>query len=156
MMIQEKKHRLAPEAYRGYTRVSMTACLLDRSEYFVTAERFAIHEAHLLRALEQHRCVSEVYLFMPDHVHVIITGTAPDSDAYAAMTKFKQYSGFWLGRNEPLFNWQKDFYDHILREDDDLRTLMLYILNNPIRAGICDRWGNYNYKGSTVFDLRTW
>jgi len=93
---------------------------------------------------------------MPDHLHVIITGTDPASDVYAAMRAFKQYSGFWLGRNQRDIHWQEDFYDHILRQEEDLARLITYILNNPVRAGICERWEDYPFKGSTVFDLAKW
>ncbi len=156
IMIKEKKHRLPREAYRGFVRASFTACMENRHDYFLTEQAFKIHEAHLLRALSQHRCASEVYLFMPDHLHVIITGLGDDSDVYAAMRAFKQYSGFWFGKNQREVHWQEDFYDHILRQEEDLSKLITYILNNPVRAGICERWEDYPFKGSTVFDLKTW
>ncbi|SRR5579883_2892329 len=155
-MIIEKKHRLPLEAYRGYTRVSFTACILRRARYFISQDRFEIHRDHLLRALKQHECESDLYVFMPDHVHVIITGMSTNADAYTAMKKFKQYSGFWLGRHGNEVQWQEDFYDHIHRVDEDLRTQMFYILNNPVRAGLCDQWQDYPFVGSTVFDLKTW
>ncbi len=156
LMIQEKKHRLPREAYRGFVRASFTACIEKRNNYFLSEEAFKIHEGHLLRALSQHHCASEVYLFMPDHLHVIIAGLDPDADIYGAMRVFKQYSGFWFGRNQRDVHWQEDFYDHILRQEDDLAKLITYILNNPVRAGICERWNDYPFKGSTVFDLVTW
>jgi putative transposase len=154
--IREKQHRLPPSAYQGYIRASFTANIDDRTDYFVTPEIFAEHEAHLLRALREHHCDSELYLFMPDHVHIVVTGTDPSSDVRAAMTKFKQYSGFWLSKYGNGVRWQKDFYDHVFREDDDLRKHMIYILNNPIRAGLCGTWREYPFRGSTVFDLKSW
>jgi REP element-mobilizing transposase RayT len=93
---------------------------------------------------------------MPDHLHVVITGLESTSDIYGAMRVFKQYSGFWLAKNQSVVRWQEDFYDHILREEDDLAKLITYILNNPVRAGICDTWQDYPFKGSTVFDLSKW
>ncbi len=93
---------------------------------------------------------------MPDHLHVVITGLESTSDIYGAMRVFKQYSGFWLARNQSDVRWQEDFYDHILREQEDLAKLITYILNNPVRAGICDTWQDYPFKGSTVFDLSKW
>jgi REP element-mobilizing transposase RayT len=155
-MIIEKKHRLPREAYRGFVRASFTACIENRRDYFITKEDFEIHQGHLLRALSKHNCASEVHLFMPDHLHVIITGLSEFSDVYGAMKLFKQYSGFWLGRNRHEIHWQEDFHDHILRQEEGLAKLITYILNNPVRAGICERWEDYPFKGSTVFDLATW
>jgi hypothetical protein len=36
------------------------------------------------------------------------------------MVSFKQRSGYWLSQNEIQEKWQKDFYDHILRKDEDI------------------------------------
>lgn len=154
--MQEKKHRLGPEAYQGFVRVSFTACILERKKYFISNERFKMLEVHLLRALKQYKCESEVYLFMPDHLHIIITGNDPESDAYRAMKAFKQYSGYWMSKNRQEVWWQDGFHDHILREEEDYFALMKYILNNPVRAGICETWEEYPHKGSTVFDLTKW
>jgi REP element-mobilizing transposase RayT len=151
-----EKHRLQRDAYKGYTRALFTACFDGRAEYFISDDRFKIHEEHLLRALKQHQCQSELYVFMPDHVHLIVTGMEETSDTYAGISKFKQYSGFWLSQNDAIFRWQQDFHDHILREEDDLHGTMLYLLENPVRAGLTENWKQYPYKGSTVFDLRKW
>lgn len=153
--IREKHHRLPADTYHGYVRTSFTAKLLNGQPHFTSADRFAEQEVHLLRALREHQCESEIYLFMPDHFHAIITGTTPESDCRAAMSKFKQYSGYSFAKHGHVTRWQKDFYDHIFREEDDLRHQMIYILNNPIRGLLCESWEEYPYKGSTVFDLRT-
>jgi putative transposase len=153
--IREKNHRLPTEAYRGFVRAAFTAKLDRNQPFFVTEDRFKEQELLLLRALRELQCESELYLFMPDHLHVIITGTSPESDCRSAMAKFKQYSGYAFSQQHHLAKWQKDFYDHIFRQEEDLRTPMVYILNNPIRAGLCESWDDYLYKGSTVFDVRT-
>jgi REP element-mobilizing transposase RayT len=150
---REKHHRLQPELYRGFQSVSFTARLLNDRSYFTTTERFKEHEKHIRRALKEELCESEVYLFMPDHLHVIITGTNDLSDPLAAMKRFKQYSGYALSQVKAVAKWQKDFYDHIIREDESKRNQMIYILNNPIRKGLCSTWDEYPYKGSTIFDL---
>jgi putative transposase len=152
---REKTHRLPPDAYRGFVRASFTANLDNRKEYFITAERFQEQEQFLLRALNELQCDSELYLFMPDHLHIIVTGRTPDSDVRAAMSKFKQYSGYNFSKTKSNVRWQKDFFDHIFRREDDLRKQMIYILNNPVRWGLYERWIDYPYKGSTVFDLET-
>jgi REP element-mobilizing transposase RayT len=72
------------------------------------------------------------------------------------MKRFKQRSSFWLAQNRPGIRWQKDFYDHILRRDEDLIRHVRYILANPIRAGLVTDWRQYPYRGSTIFDLDSW
>lgn len=49
----------------------------------------------LLLALQEFKCAGIVYLFMPEHAHIIIGGTEETSDALATMKSFKEESGFW-------------------------------------------------------------
>jgi putative transposase len=36
-------------------------------------------------------------------------------------------------------NWQRDFFDHRLRNDQELQEKTSYILMNPVRRGLCVR-----------------
>ena len=46
-----------------------------------------------------------------------------------------------LRRSGPI--WQKGYYDHGLRREEDLRTTARYIVANPLRAGIVKRLADY-------------
>jgi putative transposase len=35
--------------------------------------------------------------------------------------------------------WQRDFFDHRLRNDQELQEKTCYILMNPVRKGLCER-----------------
>lgn len=93
---------------------------------------------------------------MPDHCHLLVKGNNQNSDVKNCIDRFKQKSGFWLAQNKPDFKWQKDYYDHILRDNEDLKNHLLYILNNPIRERLVDSWKDYIYKGSSCFDVDKW
>jgi len=155
-MIREKRHRLAYEVYRGSRAVSITACVKKRVSFFTTEARFAIFEGMLLDALKKFQCEAEVYLFMPDHAHLLLRGKCETSDILGAMRAFKQKSGFWLSCHHSSVRWQKDYYDHILRSDEALEKHVFYILNNPVRKGIVENWKKYPFKGSTVYNLDDW
>lgn len=42
--------------------------------------------------------------------------------------------------------WQHESYDHVVRDSDDLNRIVEYVLNNPIKAGLCSKWEDW--KGS--------
>ncbi len=94
-----------------------------------------------------------VYIFMPDHVHLVIEGNSEKADLWKIVVKFKQKTGFWLSKNSIGIRWQKDFYDYIHRKDEDLKKHMHYILNNSVRKGLVGNWEEYPFKGSLDFDL---
>lgn len=152
----EKHHRLDTEIYRGGQVVAITACIKDGKELFVELEDFEIFKNFLIGELKSFNCSSYVYLFMPDHLHVLITGNNDKSDIKKCFEMFKQKTGFWLSKHKPNYKWQKDYYDHILRKSDDLVKQCKYILQNPVRAGLVGCWKQYKYYGSTIYNLHEW
>lgn len=154
--IREKRHRLPEEAYKGCIAVGFTINVKERQKLFVKDNVFHVFEEILLAELKHYHCAAYVYLFMPDHLHMIIAGEEEASDVKGCVEMFKQKTGFWLYKNMPNFHWQKDYYDHIIRDGKDLSAQIRYILGNPGRAGLVTLWKDYPYKGSTKFKLDEW
>jgi len=154
--VQEQKHRLARDLYRGKIAVSFTMCISKKAKLFITNEVFLSMEQVVLKCLDKEECEAHIYLFMPDHCHFLIEGKSENSDMWKFAVDFKQRSGYWLAKNGYSEKWQKDFYDHILRRNEDVKKQIEYILKNPIRKGIVDNWKEYTFKGSTVYELDEW
>ncbi|HEX9829861.1 MAG TPA: transposase [Bacteroidota bacterium] len=154
--IKEKKHRLDKDLYRGIKVVSFTLCIKDRIPFFTSMNIFKKIEEILLIELGRFQCSAEVYLFMPDHCHLVLRGDTDESDVLHAVKFFKQKSGYWLYTNHPNVHWQKDFYDHILRDEVEIPRHVHYVLDNPIRKGIVLDWKKYPYKGSTIHNFDEW
>jgi putative transposase len=85
---------------------------------------------------------------MPDHQHIIVTGTEEKSDVLKSIVRYKQKTGYWLSKNIPEAQWQKGFYDHIIRKHEDLSTQVRYILDNPVRKELVASWRDYPFTGS--------
>ncbi len=156
MRVKERKHRLPRKTYTGRVRCAFTVCVLDRRRLFVSDHTFHPIQEILLGALRKNNCDAHVYLFMPDHCHLLIEGKSDESDVWQSVVDFKQGSGYWLVKNAYVEQWQKDFYDHILRNDEDLEKQSRYILGNPVREGLVKDWQAYPYKGSTTYDFEQW
>lgn len=154
--IIEKRHRLYPEIYHGGQIVAITTCIKDRKELFIESEVFEIFKGFLIGELKNFDCSSYVYLFMPDHLHILITGNNDKSDIKECFEMFKQKTGFWLSKHKPNYKWQKDYYDHVLRSSDDLIKQCKYILQNPVRTGLVGYWKHYKFYGSTIYNLQEW
>ena len=90
-------------------------------------------------------CIVPVYCFMPDHQHLIITGTCSDSDIWKAIVSYKQKTGFWMSMNKTGIRWQKDFYDLVIRRHGDVAVQVRYILDNPVRKGLVSSWQDYPF-----------
>jgi len=155
-IIREKKHRLWPELYTGERVISYTGNVKKRKQLFKNMFVFKEIERILLAELKDKECDAFVYLFMPYHFHFILCGKHSKANIKKCIDSFKQKSGFWLYKNMPDIKWQKDYYDHILRNNEDLTAQIWYILNNPVRAGIVEHWKDYKLRGSTIYNLDEW
>ena len=89
------------------------------------------------------------YIIMPNHIHGIlcfvgaglarpssISNPTTDFSLVDVMRVFKSISTIQVNRafctpGQPL--WQRTYFDHILRDAEDLRNHQRYILENPIR-----------------------
>jgi putative transposase len=95
---------------------------------------------------------------MPDHLHLLLEGTSPTADFREAMRQWKQQSAYaWKARTgQPL--WQTGYYERVLRESDDTRAVVAYLLRNPVRAGLVATAAAWPWIGSSrysVADLET-
>jgi REP element-mobilizing transposase RayT len=76
---------------------------------------------------------------MPNHVHAVIRPRG-DQKLERLMHSLKSWtahrSNEVLGRNGEF--WQSEYYDHLIRDDEDLRHHVEYTLNNPQRVGLAE------------------
>jgi REP element-mobilizing transposase RayT len=84
------------------------------------------------------------FVVMPDHLHwlVQLTGTRSLSVSVNTIKSFASRSiNQVIGRTGPV--WQKGFYDHALRDEENLAAAARYIVANPLRAGLTRRISDY-------------
>jgi len=93
----------------------------------------------------------DVFVVMPNHVHAVILvgaqfiapqfivpdnrGVMNPSPALGDIVRtFKAVSTRVIrGHAFSSFAWQRNYYDHIIRDDEELRNVREYIVNNPAR-----------------------
>lgn len=93
------------------------------------------------------------YCFMPDHLHLLIEGKDDDSDMKRFISTFKQFTGFSYKKKTGLPLWQINFYEHVLRREEDTMNVARYIFNNPVRKELVEDFRKYKFLGSFEFDL---
>jgi len=110
-------------------------------------ERFAgICLEALESAAEKHDAVLHAYCVMPDHVHMLVEVPGP-----ASLQKFvrlhKQLVGFRIKQITGNSVWQVSYHDRILRLEESLLDVALYIWENPVKAGLVDSREAYPFSG---------
>jgi REP element-mobilizing transposase RayT len=144
-IIRERHHRLPRQFYRGFTQAVFTVCAKAGTETLASPAVFDALHAWLLESCEAHSAKLLALTVMPDHLHAMLMGESEQADTWAAMTLFKQKCGFHGARRFPGLQFQKDFYDHMIRNDEDAGAHLRYIVANPLRAGLVTEWDQYPY-----------
>jgi len=50
--------------------------------------------------------------------------------------------------------WQEGYYEHVLRAEENVRSIARYIVENPVRAGLVAHAIDYPYLGSDRWTVR--
>ena len=73
---------------------------------------------------------ARLFLLMPDHVHALLS-FPPEKPMARVVAQWKEYAAKECG-----IRWQRDFFDHRLRDDEQWETKAAYIELNPVRKGL--------------------
>ena len=151
-------HKLSPRLktfdYLGFYRYFLTICTYDRTRLFVDDQSVELVVMQLSRTSGDQRFLVMAYCFMPDHVHMLVEGNHPAADFREFVRIFKQRSAFsWKQRNETA-RWQRSYFEHVLRDDEDTVGVAKYILENPVRGNLVERAEDYPYLGSMTMEVR--
>jgi putative transposase len=81
-------------------------------------------------------------LLMPDHLHLIaapVERDLPVGNLSAAIKRWmrKELNADW--------KWQAGCFDRLLRSDESAQMKWEYMRENPVRAGLVKRWGEWPY-----------
>jgi REP-associated tyrosine transposase len=87
---------------------------------FETARRYHVSQRWFL----------ELFLLMPDHLHMLI-GKPADARLSNVIRDFKR-----ITTRIANITWQRNFFDHRLRHDESENEKVAYIRANPVRAGL--------------------
>jgi REP element-mobilizing transposase RayT len=92
---------------------------------------------------DQKRILLDAAVVMPDHLHCVFE--LCDGTLARVMQSLKRHTAreinHALNRSIPV--WQPQYHDHAIRRDEDYRAVVLYVLNNPVRAGLADDFRAY-------------
>jgi putative transposase len=90
------------------------------------------------------------YCLMPDHLHLVCEAEDDGCDLQEFVRRFKQTTAFEWKRRTGRRLWQSSYYDHVLRETESTRSVVQYLLENPVRAKLVAHPADYPHCGSFV------
>jgi putative transposase len=92
-----------------------------------------------LRYFDEQRYKLIAWCVMPNHVHVIaqlMKGSDLDSILHSWKSYTANVANGFLGRSGAF--WWREYYDHCIRDEEELARTIRSVLENPIKAGLRD------------------
>lgn len=116
------------------------SCILRNAEVAKQVESSLLH-------FDGKRIRTGDYVIMPNHVHVLIT-PLDDHDLEQVLRSVKSFTArsinTMLGSHGRI--WQRESYDHIVRDREQLAAFQAYIAANPEKARL--KLGSYLHRGA--------
>ena len=88
-------------------------------------------------------------VLMPDHLH-LLAAFPREKEMRQVVFKWKEYVAKKLG-----LRWQRDFFDHRLRDDENYIEKAHYVRMNPVRKGLCNTIEEWAYTWDDFHTLET-
>jgi len=104
------------------------------------------------------------YCIMPNHVHMVFeintVGRLAESTSmhngrdsvstYMVTQILESLKKFTAIRANRILHrsgqfWQRESYDHVIRDDNDLSRIVDYVLWNPVKAGLAESWEEWSW-----------
>ncbi len=105
----------------------------------------SIHKGVQLGHYELH-----AYVVMANHVHILVR---PYIDPSRLLKSLKgataREANKLLGRTGEPF-WQKESYDHWVRDQAEFERIRAYIENNPVKAGLANVANEYPWSSASI------
>ena len=98
--------------------------------------------ANALRFFDGERYRLLAWCVMPNHVHVVVR-PFEGNELSKIMQSWKSFTAKrinkMIGRKGKF--WQDEYYDRLIRDETHLEQALVYIVKNPIKAGLKDwKW----------------
>jgi REP element-mobilizing transposase RayT len=123
----------------------ITTSVFDKKPVFKQGEAARIVLESLNWLEDQGKIVLDAAVVMPDHLH-FVAGLKAGSLS-RIMHSLKSYTAQkinnLLQKEGPL--WQNHYHDHAVRKDEDLHSVVIYVLHNPVRAGLINDFHDYPF-----------
>jgi len=140
-----------------------TVVAFDRRKIF-TEEHVIVSLRQAFRTVQKrHPFKIEAAVILPDHLHMIWSLPESDSDYPTRWRLVKShFTHHWEGvmdipttlsrqRKGERAVWQRRYWEHLIRDEDDLRRHVEYIHYNPVKHGLARAPVEWKYSSFHTF-----
>jgi len=90
------------------------------------------------------------FCIMPNHVHAFLTLKKRDNVTHSLSFIMQNHKRFTARKCNILLNrtgqfWHREYFDHYCRTNEEFKNIVLYIINNPVKAKLIKNWQEWKF-----------
>lgn len=137
-----------------------TVVTLNRTPIFTNEDRVEILRQAIRKIMAARPFEIDAMVILPEHLHCIWRMPEDDADYSSRWREIKkaasrQISTFTNTRNERNV-WQRRFWEHAIRDEEDWRRHVDYIHYNPVKHGLASRPGEWRWSSFSRAVSKGW
>jgi putative transposase len=142
-----------------------TLVTLNRAPIFADPAHIALLRQAFCKVMRARPFKIDAIVILPDHLHCIWRLPEGDADYSARWREIKKMASRQIS---PVSNqrherpvWQRRFWEHVIRDEDDWHRHLDYIHYNPVKHGLASHpsvwpWSSFNHAVSKGWYDATW
>jgi putative transposase len=103
---------------------------------------------NLLKLFDESGFACDALVVMPDHVHLVTHKNVESRERLGDLVRVLKSKSLYLLKKVHLVDrtfWQRGYYEHVIRNEEDWQEKVNYTINNPIKAGLATLPWDYPY-----------
>jgi len=144
---KKRKEMLDKERQRYFGHFDEYLDRVKESPRWLSDPEVAEMVAEAIKYQDGKQYVLNAFCVMPNHVHMIIDLEQSNASLYRILQKLKSYTA--IQANKILYRsgvfWHHESYDHVVRDGLEFERIVWYILQNPVKAGLCKIWEDWKW-----------
>jgi len=118
---------------------------IKKSPFWLANSKIADLVAKAIKYQDGKHYVLNAFCVMPNHVHLMIEDCK--IPLYRIMQRLKSYTAIkanYILHRSGVF-WHHESYDHVVNDGSEYENILWYILQNPVKAGLCNTWEDWKW-----------
>jgi putative transposase len=144
---KKRKVMLEEERRRYFGHFDEYLDRVKESPHWLSEPEVANIMAEAIKYQDGKQYILNAFCVLPNHVHMMINVQRSNASLYKILQKLKSYTAIQankiLHRNGAF--WHHESYDHVVRDGSEFERIVWYILQNPVKAGLCKTWEDWKW-----------
>ena len=144
--LADRKHpyRLPAEVYKTQRAPIFITIRAQRHTASIVPGLAPMVRQVLFERAERFGLLLHAYCIMPDHLHIVCSAKSCESDFESFVTRLKsEVTRRARGLGHARFAWERSYWDRHARREEDVPGMVQYVLDNPVRKELCQRWEDW-------------